>query len=775
MTLGLIAIIIFTSIYVANSSGNDVKNNLSNNNNIEFKGINPITPPTFVTNQLSEGLTKIGQLDVDFGNAYKVTAEDDLLLVAGLSGGVTFIDVSNNSEPVVLGNYWSGGEVTDAIYKDGYCYTANLETGIECLDYSDYDDIQSLGSFYDGGECNDIEFIGFTTLYAADGSDGLEIYSIADGPGNFSKIRAEKFGVSEVLGIRADPLNNIAFIMCGTDGIIALDITRPTTPQVITVMKDGSTNAQMADSSALALYVADGQYGLKIYNYSDQDNIYLSDHFEIDSGFCEYFEWDVAKRAYITTGDYLAQLNISDIHNITEYWRVSYSPGAAKGMQTITSHIYLCNDYDFKIIDISNKSNPVIQSEITFAGEPSATDVSGDLAILAEGLTGIDLINITDPLNPVLISKYEDESGGTSFYDVAIDGDYAFCATSSGLEVIDISDVYNPISVRKVNSGNARVIEISGNYVYLSVSSKDFVVIDISNPLTASEITHLNTLQLPQDIAIEGSYAYVAVGTSGIQKIDISTPSTPSVVDTQDTTDAQGVAIQSNVLGVADGTAGILFYDVSVIGSITLLDSTLTTGYEFTKIVMDGNDAFVAAYEDGIMYLNITDTANVEKIAHFSDGGEDIHLTIENTLLFAADTIDSFEIVGKDTDLDAVADYAEINVWGTNPSLNDTDLDGLLDGEEIDYWDDRGVNPLDDWDGDSIPNLLDDDSDNDTILDGVEVHFYGSDPIDLDSDDDFIPDEEEVIIGSDGFITHPAMEDTDLDWIIDGNETLGYY
>ena len=39
---------------------------------------------------------------------------------------------------------------------------------------------------------------------------------------------------------------------------------------------------------------------------------------------------------------------------------------------------------------------------------------------------------------------------------------------------------------------------------------------------------------------------------------------------------------------------------------------------------MDGNDAFVAAYEDVIMYLNITDTANVQKLAHSSYGGEDI-------------------------------------------------------------------------------------------------------------------------------------------------------
>jgi len=769
--MGLMAIIILTSIYTANTSGNELETVPQSDININGLGINPFNPPVMLSNQLSEGLTKIGQLDVDFGNAFSVIqAETNLLFVSGLSGGVTFIDVSNKSDPQVLGNYWNGGEIVDALYKDGYCYTANLETGIETLDYSDYNDITSIGSFYDGGQCHDLEFIGFTTLYAADGSGGLEIFRV-NTPGNFTKVKAEKFGVSQVLGIRADPLNNIAFLMCGSDGIVVLEISRPTTPQVITILKDGITNAQKADSSALALYVADGENGLKIYNYSDQNNIHLTSQFEISSGFCNFFEWDVAKKAYMTDGNYLYQLNITDLYSITDLWKIDFPLGQPKGILSVTSDIYLCNDYDFKVIDISNKSNPIVRAEITFAGEPSATAVSGNVAVLAEGLTGIDIIDISNPIEPSLISKYEDESGGTSFYDVAIKGNYVFCATSSGLEIVSISDINNPVLVRKVNSGFSQIIEVSGNYAYLSVSGKDLVVIEITNPATASEKKTLNCAGLPLDIAIEGSYAYIAVGAPGFQKIDITTPTSPTIVDSQDTTNAKGVAISGSVLGVADGTAGVKFYDVSVIGSITFLDSDLTSGYDFAKIAIDGNDAYAAAYDDGIMLINITDTSNVAKIAHFSDGGEDIQLTVVNELVYAADTIDSFEIVGKDTDLDALADYTEVNVWGTDPNDNDTDDDLLLDGVEVDYWQDRGVNPLSDWDNDGLANIIDQDSDNDTIWDGVEVYTYGSDPINLDSDDDLVSDEDEV----NTYFTHPADPDTDDDWILDGEEIYGYY
>lgn len=69
-----------------------------------------------------------------------------------------------------------------------------------------------------------------------------------------------------------------------------------------------------------------------------------------------------------------------------------------------------------------------------------------------------------------------------------------------------------------------------------------------------------------------------------------------------------------------------------------------------------------------------------------------------------------------DTDEDGITDGDETLVYGTDPSKYDTDGDGLSDGEELAYWGD-------DWDQDhdqdSLINLLDPDSDNDGIADGV--------------------------------------------------------
>ncbi|MCK5159007.1 MAG: hypothetical protein KAR08_07610, partial [Candidatus Heimdallarchaeota archaeon] len=184
----------------------------------------------------SNGLTKMGVLDVDFGNAYRietvstVSGDDDVLFVASLGGGVTFIDVTDSQNPEVLGNYYSGGTVYDAAEHGGLCYLASHENGLEILDVSDWDDIESVATFDDGGEAYDLEFMGFDFLYVADGTGGLEIFNFRYNDRNFTRIKTDDFGLNEILGVTADPLNNIAFLMAGNEGIAAIDITTPLNP-----------------------------------------------------------------------------------------------------------------------------------------------------------------------------------------------------------------------------------------------------------------------------------------------------------------------------------------------------------------------------------------------------------------------------------------------------------------------------------------------------------------------------------------------------------------
>ncbi|MDD5556568.1 MAG: right-handed parallel beta-helix repeat-containing protein [bacterium] len=123
-----------------------------------------------------------------------------------------------------------------------------------------------------------------------------------------------------------------------------------------------------------------------------------------------------------------------------------------------------------------------------------------------------------------------------------------------------------------------------------------------------------------------------------------------------------------------------------------------------------------------------------------------------------------------DTDADGLTDKEEIRVYKTSVICRDTDGDVLDDGEERDYWVSRGIDPMGDIDRDKQPNILDRDSDNDGIPDGVEVKLLGTDPANWDTDGDGMPDGWEVYYGLD-----PLRDDANEDANGDGVTNLEHY
>lgn len=133
-------------------------------------------------------------------------------------------------------------------------------------------------------------------------------------------------------------------------------------------------------------------------------------------------------------------------------------------------------------------------------------------------------------------------------------------------------------------------------------------------------------------------------------------------------------------------------------------------------------------------------------------------------------------------------------VWNvTDPTKKDTDGDMLIDGDEKVYFEtNRTANygfpvvenggPYEDFDGDGIVNIIDDDSDNDGLIDGMEV-LYGTDPLDIDTDGDYDLDDDGVINSTEELL---CWEDMGGGWSIlrigdlndsgeiNGNEWPGY-
>jgi hypothetical protein len=92
---------------------------------------------------------------------------------------------------------------------------------------------------------------------------------------------------------------------------------------------------------------------------------------------------------------------------------------------------------------------------------------SGDYAYMADRSSGVQVIYVRDPCNPVLVGSYDTPGMARN---IAISGDHAFVADrKGGLHVLDISDPPNPVLVGTYDSpGNAYGVAVAGDYVCLA-------------------------------------------------------------------------------------------------------------------------------------------------------------------------------------------------------------------------------------------------------------------------------------------------------------------
>jgi hypothetical protein len=97
-------------------------------------------------------------------------------------------------------------------------------------------------------------------------------------------------------------------------------------------------------------------------------------------------------------------------------------------------------------------------------------------------------------------------------YDVAVSGSYAYVADgSSGLEIIDVSNPSSPsFAGHWKTPSSANGVAVSGSYAYVADYIGSLEIIDVSNPKNPSPVGSCNTLGYAVDVAVSGNYAYVA-------------------------------------------------------------------------------------------------------------------------------------------------------------------------------------------------------------------------------------------------------------------------
>jgi hypothetical protein len=159
---------------------------------------------------------------------------------------------------------------------------------------------------------------------------------------------------------------------------------------------------------------------------------------------------------------------------------------------------------------------------VAVPGYLNSVAMQGDLAFVAAGFGGTQIVDIQDPTAPVLVG-----SGDPYCYpqDVLPAGNLLYVADDCGLRVVDVSLPSAPEYIGFVDTpGSARALAGGNGYVYAATSGgTDLQIINVHDP-GSPWIAHAVSLPIDaRSLYLDGSYIFVG-GWSGTWVVDVSEP-----------------------------------------------------------------------------------------------------------------------------------------------------------------------------------------------------------------------------------------------------------
>lgn len=250
------------------------------------------------------------------------------------------------------------------------------------------------------------------------------------------------------------------------------------------------------------------------------------------------------------------------------------------------------------------------------------------------GGASLEILNISDAENPVHASKILDGSGGAELNAIsglAVVGNYAYCAdynpfgaaalqaVGNNLEILNISDVNNPVHSGIIHHGSgganldgAAHLVVEKNYAYVVAHVGDYLeIINVSNPASpahagkVASISGVHTANDPIGIAKKGNYVFITCCiTNKLVVVDVSNPAIPTIA-----------------ASLSDGSGGALLNAPQ-------------------GIAISGNYAFVSSYtSSAIEIIDISNPLVPTHASSISNGGNvklngPVALFIEGNLLY---------------------------------------------------------------------------------------------------------------------------------------------
>jgi len=266
-----------------------------------------------------------------------------------------------------------------------------------------------------------------------------------------------------------------------------------------------------------------------------------------------------------------------------------------------------------QIVNVTSPSTPSLISSYNTSG--TALDVTaasinnGSYAFISDGANGLVIINATNITSPVLNTALHFQGDGvlTSFVDEQ--NKVLFIGTYYGyIHIFNLA--YLPDSVTQYSVYSSPLdhilgIEVYGGLAYIAENSQGLEIVNVMNPAAPIHVSYYDTPGNSYDVKVGGSYAYIADGSS-LYIVNITNPFSPTFAGQVSTEGASyyGVALNYPLFAyTADYELGVETFSLS--SPVNPVQAGYyNTSYLAGNIAYANGYIFVADGADGMLILS---------------------------------------------------------------------------------------------------------------------------------------------------------------------------
>ena len=452
----------------------------------------------------------------------------------------------------------------------------------------------------------------------------------------------------------------------GIAGIQIFDISNPTAPSLVAHIRDipMAFNTSIA-GNILAVSMLDS--GMAFFDISDPYSPSLLGQYSTPA--CPALDGAIyANYAYIACSDSgIVILDISDPSDPTFLGRLT--PGTIEFIEVKEDYLFVTGlDADFLVYDLS--TNPAAPSQVgqyVSFHYPKDMALSGNWALIVEGIGTLYVLDISDPTTPTRIVYYYNDDYFTGVSSV--DSIVLIAGMDSSLLVVDISviahpqllDIYRtPRSTWKVDAEGSIAVTLDDGGMRI------FDISDISSPLPAGYVPGSDWVE---DAAISNQLGFLA-DEFDLYIFDLNDPSNPQLISTYA---SPGYISEIQIIGqriyLADGYSGVVIVDISDPANPTELGRISTSGY-ISRISTDGTTALASEF-DKVHIVDVGNPTNPQIVNTMQFGGYISGVSLYNSNYALITQYDSLLHV---VDISDPYNPAEIQTINMNDRISNIDI-----------------------------------------------------------------------------------------------------